>query len=193
MVWGDLVNDLATGKKNAEHKMEQAVSHLKEDLSTIRTGRASPAVLNRITVEYYGTQVPLNQLAGITVPEPRLLQVAPFDKTAVGAIERAIRTSDLGITPSNDGQVIRLAFPQLTEERRRELVRQVHHRAEEGRVAVRNVRRHTKDEMEKLEREGAISQDELSRGEKELQKLTDRFVAEIDEIQGHKEQELLEV
>ncbi len=127
------------------------------------------------------------------MPEPRLLQVTPFDKNAVVAIEKAIRTSDLGITPSNDGNVIRLGFPPLTEERRKELVKQVHHRAEEGRVAVRNVRRHAKEEMEKLERDGGISEDELFRAEKELQKLTDRFVAEIDEIQGHKEQELMEV
>jgi ribosome recycling factor len=187
------MTDLAGTKLSATHKMEQAVAHLKEELAGIRTGRAAPALLNRITVEYYGTPVPLNQLAGISVPEPRLLQVQPFDKTAISAIEKAIQTSDLGITPSNDGQVIRLAFPQLTEERRKELVKQVHHRAEEGRVAVRNVRRHAKDEMEKLEREGAISEDDLMRGEKELQKLTDRFVAEIDEIQQHKEKELLEV
>jgi len=179
--------------KDATHKMEQAVSHLKDDLSGIRTGRATPAVLNRITVEYYGTPVPLNQLASMSVPEPRLLQVQPFDKNAIGAIEKAIMSSDLGITPSNDGNVIRLAFPQLTEERRKELVKQVHHRAEDGRVAVRNVRRHTKEEMEKLEREGGISEDDLIRAEKELQKLTDRFVAEVDQIQGHKEQELMEV
>ena len=187
------MTDLATTKQSATHKMEQAVVHLKDELAGIRTGRAAPALLNRITVEYYGTPVPLNQLAGISVPEPRLLQVQPFDKTAISAIEKAIQTSDLGITPSNDGQVIRLAFPQLTEERRKELVKQVHHRAEEGRVAVRNVRRHAKDEMEKLERDGAISEDDLMRGEKDLQKLTDRFVGEIDEIQQHKEKELLEV
>jgi ribosome recycling factor len=173
--------------------MEQAVAHLKDDLAGIRTGRAAPAVLNRITVEYYGTPVPLNQLAGVSVPEPRLLQIQAFDKNAIGAIEKAIMQSDIGITPSNDGNVIRLAFPPLTEERRRELVKQVHHRAEEARVAVRNVRRHTKEEMEKLERDGSISEDDLIRAEKELQKLTDRFVAEVDEIQGHKEQELMEV
>jgi len=182
-----------SAKTDATHKMEQAVAHLKDDLSGIRTGRAAPAVLNRVTVEYYGTPVPLNQLAGVSVPEPRLLQVQPFDRNAIGAIEKAILLSDLGITPSNDGNVIRLSFPPLTEERRRELVKQVHHRAEEGRVAVRNVRRHAKEEMEKLEREAAISEDDLIRGEKELQKLTDRFVAEIDEIQSHKEQELMEV
>jgi ribosome recycling factor len=179
--------------KDGTHQMEQALAHLKEDLASIRTGRAAPAVLNRVTVEYYGTPVPLNQLAGVSVPEPRLLQIQPFDKNAIGAIERAIMQSDIGITPSNDGNLIRLAFPSLTEERRKELVKQVHHRAEEARVAVRNVRRHTKEEMERLERDGAISEDELSRAEKELQKLTDRFVAEVDEIQGHKEQELMEV
>jgi len=182
-----------TALTDATHKMEQAVGHLKEDLSGIRTGRATPAVLSRVTVEYYGTPVPLNQLASASVPEPRLLQVTPFDRNAIGAIEKAILASDLGITPSNDGNVIRLAFPPLTEERRKELVKQVHHRAEEGRVAVRNVRRHAKDSLEKLEREGSISEDDLARAEKELQKLTDRSVAEIDQIQGHKEQELMEV
>jgi ribosome recycling factor len=187
------MTDVRGALADATHKMEQAVVHLKEDLGAIRTGRASPAVLNRITVEYYGTPVPLNQLAGVTVPEPRLLQIQPFDKNAVAAIERAIQSSDLGITPSNDGSVIRLAFPPLTEERRRELVKQLHHRAEEARVAVRNVRRHAKDDIERLEREHAISEDDLIRGEKELQRLTDRFVAEIDEIQDHKEQELMEV
>ena len=179
--------------KDAEHKMDQAVAHLKDDLAGIRTGRATPAVLSRVTVEYYGTQVPLNQLAGVTVPEPRLLQVQPFDKTAISSIEKAIQSSDLGITPNNDGNVIRLAFPPLTEERRRELVKQVHARAEDGRVAVRNERRHAKDELEKLEHDGDISQDDLARAEKDLQKVTDRFVAEIDQIQGHKEQELMEV
>src|SRR6476469_5757396 len=170
---------IETAAKDATHKMEQAVAHLKDDLAGIRTGRAAPAVINRVTVEYYGTPVPLNQLAGVSVPEPRLLQIQPFDKSAISAIERAIMQSDLGITPSNDGNVIRLAFPPLTEERRRELVKQVHHRA--------------KEEMERLEHDGAISQDDLIRAEKELQKLTDRFVTEVDEIQGHKEQELMEV
>ncbi len=182
-----------TAMKDGTHKMEQAVAHLREDLGSIRTGRAAPAVLHRITVEYYGTPVPLNQLASVNVPEPRLLQIQPFDKSAIGAIEKAIQSSDLGITPSNDGNVIRLAFPPLTEERRKELVKQVHHRAEDGRIAVRNVRRHTKEELEKLERDGGISEDDLVRAEKELQKLTDRFVAEIDDMQGHKEQELMEV
>ena len=179
--------------KDADHKMEQALAHLREDLSSVRTGRATGAVLSRIMVEYYGTPVALNQLAAVNVPEPRLLVVQPFDKNSITQIEKAIQQSDLGITPSNDGQVIRLAFPPLTEERRKELVKQVHHRAEEGRVAIRNVRRHAKDDIEKLEREHSISEDELLRGEKELQKLTDRHVASIDEAQRHKESELMEV
>jgi len=182
-----------TSLGEATDKMQKAVGHLKEDLASIRTGRAAPALLNRITVEYYGAPVPLNQLASINVPEPRLLQIAPFDKNAMGAIEKAIQSSDLGITPSNDGNVIRLAFPPLTEERRKELVKSVHHRAEEARVAVRNVRRHSKEELERLERESTISEDDLKRAERELQKLTDQYVAEIDEIQRHKEQELMEV
>jgi ribosome recycling factor len=179
--------------KDATDKMAKAVAHLKEDLAAIRTGRAAPALLNRVTVDYYGTTVPLNQLTSISVPEPRLLMITPFDRNAIGAIEKAIQTSDLGITPSNDGNVIRLAFPPLTEERRRDLVKSVHHRAEEARVAVRNVRRHSKEEMEKLEREHVISEDDLKRAEKELQKLTDQHVADVDEIQRHKEQELMEV
>ena len=174
-------------------KMQKAVAHLKEDLATIRTGRAAPALLNRVTVEYYGAPVALNQLASITVPEPRLLTITPLDKNAMSLIEKAIQSSDIGVIPSNDGNVIRMAFPPLTQERRKELVKTVHHRAEEGRVAVRNVRRHAKEELEKLERESAISEDDLKRAEKELQKLTDQHVAEIDEIQRHKEQELMEV
>jgi ribosome recycling factor len=179
--------------KDADHKMEQALVHMREDLASVRTGRASGAVLTRIMVEYYGSPVPLNQLASVNVPEPRLLVIQPFDKNSIAQIEKAIQQSDRGITPSNAGQVVRLAGPPRTEERRKGLVKQVHHRAEEGRVAVRNVRRHAKDDMEKLEREHSISEDELSRGEKELQKLTDRYVAEIDEIQRHKESELMEV
>jgi ribosome recycling factor len=177
----------------AKEKMVKAVSVLKDELGAIRTGRATPAILSRITADYYGTQVPLNQIASMSVPEPRLLVIQPFDKSSIGAIEKAIMTSDLGINPSNDGVVIRLAFPQLTEERRRELTKLVHQRAEDGRVAVRNVRRHSKDGLEKLEHAHEISEDDLKRAEKELQKLTDQFVAEIDEIQRHKEQELMEV
>jgi ribosome recycling factor len=178
---------------DAADKMDKAVSVLKEELAGIRTGRATPALLSRIVVDYYGTQVPIQQLASFSVPEPRTLMITPFDKNAISAMEKAIQASDLGITPSNDGQVIRLNFPPLTEERRRDLIKVVHHRGEEGRVAVRNVRRHSKEELERLEREGTISEDDLVRSEKDLQKLTDKHVAVIDEVVAHKEQELKEI
>jgi ribosome recycling factor len=182
-----------TTLKEADHKMKRAVEVTREEFSGVRTGRASPAILNRVMVDYYGTPTPINQLASFSVPEPRLLVIQPYDRNAMAAMEKAIMQSDLGITPSNDGQVIRLAFPQLTEERRKDLIRMVHHRAEEGRVAVRNVRRHAKEELERLKREGEISEDDLNRSEKELQRLTDQHVGEIDELLTHKEQELMEV
>ncbi len=178
---------------DAADKMDKAVSVLKEELAGVRTGRATPALLSRLTVDYYGTQVPIQQLASFSVPEPRLLVIQPFDKNAIGTMEKAILASDLGITPSNDGQVIRLGFPPLTEERRKDLVKVVHHRGEEGRVAVRNIRRHSKEELERLEREGSISEDDLVRSEKELQKRTDQHVTLIDEVVAHKEQELKEI
>jgi ribosome recycling factor len=178
---------------DAADKMDKAVSVLKEELAGVRTGRATPALLSRLTVDYYGTRVPIQQLASFSVPEPRLLVIQPFDKNAMAAMEKALLASDVGITPSNDGQVIRLSFPPLTEERRKELIKLVHHRGEEGRVAVRNIRRHSKEELERLEREGSISEDDLVRSEKELQKLTDRHVVLIDEVVAHKEQELKEI
>jgi ribosome recycling factor len=174
-------------------KMAKAISVLKDELAGIRTGRATPALLSRLVVDYYGTQVPIQQLAGFSVPEPRTLLIQPYDKNAISAMEKAIMSSDLGITPSNDGNVIRLSFPPLTEERRKELIKLVHHRGEEGRVAVRNIRRHSKEELEKLERDAAISEDDLVRSEKELQKVTDKHVAEIDEVIAHKEAELKEI
>jgi ribosome recycling factor len=179
--------------RDAEQKMRGAVSFAQEELSSIRTGRANPKLLDRLTVDYYGTQVPLNQLASFSVPEPRLLVIQPFDRTAMSAMEKAIMSSDLGLTPSNDGNVIRLAFPPLTEERRRDLTKLAKDRGEEGRVAVRNVRRHAKETLERLEREHTISEDELRRSERELQRLTDQFVSEIDDILEHKEKELMEV
>jgi ribosome recycling factor len=182
-----------TALADGRDRMQKAIGHLKEEMGSIRTGRASPTLLARITIDYYGATVPLQQLAGITVPEPRTLMVQPFDKGSIQAIEKALQASDLGVTPSNDGQVIRLNIPQLTEERRKELIKVVHNRAEEGRVAVRNVRRHHKDELEKLEKDHTISEDDLKRAEKELQKLTDQYVAEVDEILAHKEQELKEI
>jgi ribosome recycling factor len=179
--------------QDADKKMKGAIAVLHDELGGIRTGRATPALLNRITVDYYGSTVPLNQLASFSVPEPRLLVIQPYDKNAIPAIERSIQSSDLGLTPSNDGNLIRLAFPPLTEERRRDLVKVVHERGEAGRVAVRNVRRHHKDELEKLEREHAISEDELRRAEKELQRLTDQYVAEVDQVLAVKEKELSEI
>jgi len=174
-------------------KMGKAVSHTQSDFSTVRTGRASPAMVERLKVEYYGAEVPLQQLAGFSVPEARMLVVTPYDKSSIKAIERAIQLSDLGITPSNDGQVIRLVVPQLTGDRRKELVKMVKHKAEEGRIAVRNVRRAARHELEALERNGEISIDDLDRAEKELEKVTHEYVAEIDKMLHRKEQELLEV
>lgn len=176
---------------DARDTMDKAVEHVAAEFSTVRTGRANPQILHRIHVEYYGQATPLQQLASMSVPEPRLLVVQPFDKSTIGAIERAIQESDLGLNPSNDGVVIRLAFPPLTEERRKELIRVVRHMAEEGRVAVRNIRRHTKSDMESLH--GEISDDEIHRAEKELQEITDRHIAKIDEALARKEAELLEV
>lgn len=179
--------------KDAKHKMVKAVQVAQDEFAGIRTGRATPKILDRITVDYYGTQTPLNQLASFSVPEPRLLVIQPYDRNSMAAMEKAIMGSDLGLNPSNDGQVIRLAFPQLTEERRKELIKLCHTRAEDARVAVRNVRRHHKEELERLEKAHDISEDDLRRAEKELQKLTDAHVGEIDEILRHKEKELMEV
>ncbi len=175
----------------ASQKMDQAVEHVSSEFSTIRTGRANPQILNRLTVDYYGSQTPLQQIAGFSVPEPRLLVIQPYDKNSINAIERAIRESDLGLNPSNDGVVIRLVFPSLTEERRRELIRVVRQMAEDGRVAVRNVRRHVKSDIDALH--GEVSDDDIHRAEVELQEITDRHTARIDESLERKEAELLEV
>ena len=174
-------------------KMGKAVAHTQSEFSSVRTGRATPALVEKLKVDYYGTDVPLQQLAGFNVPEARLLVIQPYDKNALKAIERAIQNSDLGINPNNDGQLIRLVFPQLTEERRKDLVKVVKHKAEEGRVALRNLRRSARHDLEALERGGEISSDELERAEKELEKLTHEYVLEIDHMVQHKEQELLEV
>jgi ribosome recycling factor len=177
----------------SKDRMAKAVSHLQGEFGSIRTGRASPVFVEKLRVDYYGSEVPLQQLAGFSVPEPRLLVVSPYDKNSIKAIEKAIQASDLGITPSNDGAVIRLAFPQLTAERRKELVKVVKHRAEEARVAVRNLRRSARHDLEAFQKEGELSEDDLDRAEKELEKLTHEFVAEIDNLAAHKEKEMLEV
>lgn len=193
MKGGSMAGDKDQVLKEADVKMKKAVSVNVEELASIRSGRASPALLNRIQVDYYGTKVPLNQVANLSVPEPRLLVISPYDPNSISSIEKSILSSDLGITPNNDGSVIRLAFPQLTEERRKELIKVAHVRAEEGRVAVRNVRRHAKQELERMKKEHALSEDEERAAENELQKLTDRYVAEVDANLERKEQELSEV
>jgi ribosome recycling factor len=179
--------------RSADEKMKKAVAVAHDDLNRLRTGRASPALVENIEIDYYGNPTPLNQLASINVPEPKMLIVQPYDKSTIGLVEKAIMTSDLGVTPSNDGNIIRLPFPPLTEERRKEFVKIAHQRAEDGRVAVRNVRRHAKDELEKMKKEGTISEDELHRAEKDLQQETDSHVAKVDELLAHKEKELQEV
>jgi ribosome recycling factor len=178
---------------DCREKMTKAVGHTQIDFSGVRTGRAAPVLVEKLRIDYYGTDVPLQQVAGIQVPEARLMVITPYDKSTLKAIEKAIQQSDLGINPSNDGVVIRLVFPSLTEQRRRELVKVVHHKAEDGRVAVRNVRRSARKDLESLEKDGDISSDELDRAEKDLEKLTHEFVAEIDRLLEHKEKELLSV
>jgi len=179
--------------EDAREKMAKAVSHTSVEFSTTRTGRASPALVEKLKIDYYGTDVPLQQIAGIQVPEARLMVITPYDKSTLKAIEKAIQQSDLGINPSNDGTLIRLTFPALTEERRKEMVKVVHHKAEDGRVAVRNLRRSARKDLEVLEKDGDISSDELDRAQKELDKVTHEYVAEIDRMLDHKEQELLVV
>ncbi len=177
----------------AIEKMEKAVEHVQSLFATVRTGRAAPALVEKLNVDYYGSMVPLQQLAAIQVPEARQLLVRPHDRNSLGAIEKAIRDSDLGVSPSNDGVVIRLNFPPLTEERRRDYVKVVKHMAEDGRIAVRNVRRDARKSMESAEKVGVISADELERAEKELEKITHEHVDRIDGALGRKEHELLEV
>jgi ribosome recycling factor len=176
----------------AVEKMGKAVAHTRAEFSGIRTGRAAPALVEKIMVDYYGQNVPLQQLAGFTVPEGRMLIISPYDKGSMGAIEKAIQQSDLGLNPSNDGQVIRLSFPPLTQERRRDLVKLVKHMAEEGRVAIRNHRRAARHDLDALSKDHEITDDELQRGEKELDKVTHAQEAEIDKALEQKERELLE-
>jgi ribosome recycling factor len=177
----------------AENKMTKSAEHLKGDLMALRTGRANPGLVERLQVEYYGTPTPLIQLASIHAPEARLIVIQPYDKAAFGAIEKAILKSDLHLTPTNDGRVIRLAIPPLTEERRRDMVKLARKRVEEGRVAIRNIRREAHRDLEELEAEKLISADELTRGSEQLQRLTDRFIVEVEKLGQTKEAEILEV
>ena len=174
-------------------KMRKAVTHLQDEFGSVRTGRASPSLVEKLKVDMYGSEVALQQVAGVTVPEARMLVISPYDKGAIKAIEKAIQASDLGINPSNDGQVVRIVFPELTQDRRKELVKLVKNRAEEGKVAVRNIRRHARHDLEGLERDGDLSRDELDRAEKDLEKLTHDVIEEMDRLLEHKEKELLDV
>ncbi len=185
--------DVASILKDAELKMNKAVEVAKEDFASVRTGRAHPSLFNKVMVDYYGTYTSLTQLASIQVPEARMAIIAPFDKGAMAAIEKAIRESDLGVNPGNDGVVIRINFPQLTQERRKEYIKVVKGKAEDSKISMRNIRRTAKEAMEKLEKEGEIGKDDLARGEKELEKITSDHVAKIDDLLKHKEVELLEV
>lgn len=185
-----MIDDVMT---EAELKMDTAVSHTREQFAKIRTGRANPQLVTDLPVEYYGTKTPLQQLAGISVPEARMLVINPYDAAALKEIERAVASADLGLNPTNDGSIIRIVFPELTEERRKEFVRLTRERAEEGRVSIRNVRRAAKTDLDDLESDSEITQDEHRRAEKTLQDLTDRYVAAIDHMLENKEKELLEV
>ena len=184
---------IAEIQKEAANKMSYAVDHAREDLATIRTGRAHPAMFNKIQADYYGAPTPLQQLATFTSTDPRSMMITPFDRSAIGAIEKAIREADLGVNPSNDGNAIRIVMPQLTEERRKEYIKMAKAKAEDARIAVRNVRRHSHDQLKKLQKDGEISEDDLSRAEKALDASTKKFVESIDEILKHKEAELNEI
>jgi ribosome recycling factor len=177
----------------AEEKMEKAITVAKDDFATIRTGRANPAMFNKIVVDYYGTMTPLNQLASFQAPEARMVIITPYDKGSLAAIEKAIRESDLGVNPGNDGSIIRVVLPELTEERRKEYIKVARHKAEEARISIRNIRRHAKDILDKLQKDGDVGEDDVRRAEKQLDELTHRTVAHVDEILKHKEAELLEV
>lgn len=177
----------------AEEKMDKAVSVAKDDFASIRTGRAHPSLFTKVLVDYYGTPTPVNQLASFHVADARMITISPYDKSSMASIERAIRDSDLGVNPSNDGQLIRVVLPQLTEERRRDYIKVARHKAEEARVSIRNVRRHAKDALDRLAREGEAGEDEVGRAEKQLEAQTKRYVDQVDELLKHKESELLEV
>ena len=177
----------------AEENMEKAVAVAKDDFTGIRTGRAQPSMFNKITVDYYGTQTPVNQLASFHLPEPRMAIVQPYDKGSLGAIEKAIRNSDLGVNPTNDGSIIRVVFPELSEERRKEFIKVARNKAEDSKVAIRNIRRHAKDAIDKLVKNGEAGEDDGRRAERELDELTHTYNAQVDELLKHKEAELLEV
>jgi len=177
----------------AEEKMERAIDFAKEEFAVIRTGRATPAMFSKIVIDYYGTPTPLTQMASIGIPEPRMALIKPYDAGQLSAMEKAIRDSDLGVNPGNEGTHIRIVLPQMTEERRREMIKVARHKGEEAKVAIRNVRRKAKEELERLVKDGESGEDDVRRAEKELEDVTHRYVAHVDEIVKHKEAELLEV
>jgi ribosome recycling factor len=178
---------------DAEEKMEKAVTVAKEELASVRTGRANPGMFSRIVVDYYGAMTPLNQLAGISIPEARMAVVKPYDASQLGAIERAIRDSDLGVNPSNDGAIIRVIIPQLSEERRRDMVKVAKVKGEDAKVSIRNIRRKANEELHRISKNGEAGEDDVARAEKELQHLTDKYVTQVEDLVKHKETELLEV
>lgn len=177
----------------AEEKMDRAVEHAKEEFGAIRTGRATPAMFSKIMIDYYGTPTPLTQMASVGVPEPRMAIIKPYDASQLQAMEKAIRDSDLGVNPNNEGTQLRILLPQMTEERRRDMIKVARHKAEDAKVAVRNVRRKAKEELDRIVKDGEAGEDDGRRAEKELDDLTHRYVAQIDELTKHKETELLEV
>ena len=177
----------------ATEKMDKAIEVTREDFATIRTGRANASMFNKISVDYYGTMTPLNQLASFQVPEARMIVISPYDKGAMAAVEKALRDSDLGVNPNTDGAIIRVVLPELTEDRRKEYIKQARAKAEEGRVAIRNIRRHAKEALDKLQKEGDAGEDDVRRAEKQLDDLTHKHVEHVDEVLKHKEAELLEV
>ncbi|GAA2841462.1 ribosome recycling factor [Crossiella cryophila] len=178
---------------DAEEKMEKAVAVAKDDLAAVRTGRATPAMFSRIVVDYYGSPTPMNQLAAVNIPEARMAVIKPYDLSQLNALEKAIRDSDLGVNPTNDGSIIRVLIPQLSEERRREMVKVAKGKGEDAKVSIRNIRRKSKDELDRISKDGEAGEDDVARAEKELQAMTDKFVRQVDELVKHKETELLEV
>lgn len=185
-----MINDLMN---EAEERMKKTVEVLRKELAAVRAGRANPAMLEKVMVDYYGTPTPVNQLANISVPEPRLLVIQPWDKSSIQTIEKAILKSDLGLTPASDGTVIRLVIPQLTEERRTQLVKTVRKKAEESRVAIRNIRRDINEAIKKIEKEKTVSEDEAKKGQEKVQRLTDKYIKDVDEVLEKKEKEIMEV
>jgi len=184
---------IADTMREAEQKMAKAIAVAKEDFSSIRTGRANPAMFNKILADYYGAPTPVNQLASFHSPESSMMVVTPFDKGALAAIEKAIRDSDLGVNPVDDGTVIRIAFPPLTEERRKEFIKVAKGKAEDARISMRNIRRHAKDELDRMQKDGDVGEDDVRRAEKQLDDLTHKYTVQVDDLLKHKESELLEV